>query len=54
MAEFCKRCFIDRLMDSRDQTLYKQEKITLVMSEDNDFCEECGKILPVVIRIVRK
>ena len=54
MAEFCKECFIEVLMDSRDQALYEQGNITLVVSKDNDFCERCGKVLPVVIKVARK
>jgi len=37
MAEFCRKCFISRLMPS------KYDIDHIVMSEDEDFCEGCMK-----------
>lgn len=45
MAEFCKACFISCLHPSRDEIDH------IVMSEDVDLCEGCGKVLPVVAYI---
>jgi len=46
MAEFCKECFL------RINKNYKEEQ--LVLSEDDDLCEVCGKFKPVVIEIKKK
>lgn len=42
MAEFCKRCFIDTWRPN------KYDSKHIVLTADNDFCESCGKIGPVV------
>ena len=54
MAEFCKQCFIEHIMNSREQALVEQEKITFVLSENNDLCEGCGEFLPVVIQVIEE
>ena len=45
MAEFCKECFIKHLLPDPMDIPY------LVMSKDDDLCEGCGKIAPVVLYI---
>lgn len=45
MAEFCKKCFVKMNKGS-----VKEEQ--LEMSKDNDFCESCGEVKPVVIGIL--
>lgn len=47
MAEFCRECFIRCLLPDPKDIPY------IVMSEDNDFCEGCGKVAPVVLYIDR-
>lgn len=45
MAEFCKRCFIQELCVPRDNIDH------IVMSNESDFCECCGKHEPIVLYI---
>lgn len=54
MAEFCKECFVNKLLNSKEQKLYKEGKIEIVESIDNDYCEGCGKIVPVVIEATKE
>lgn len=42
MAEFCKTCFVSSLQPSQDEIDH------IVMSEEEELCEGCGKVLPVV------
>ena len=42
MAEFCKECFIRNFHPT------EKEIKGIVLSEDNDYCEGCGEIKPVV------
>lgn len=46
MAEFCKECFMKMYGD------LKGKKI--IMSKDEDLCEDCSELKPVVIKIVYK
>lgn len=48
MAEFCRECFIRYLLPDPMDIPY------IVMSEDDDFCEGCGKISPVVLYIDKR
>lgn len=45
MAEYCKKCFIRINHPSQDEIKH------LVLSRENDFCEGCGKLMPVVLYI---
>ena len=45
MAEFCRECFIKYLLPDPMDIPY------LVMSQDKDFCEGCGKVVPVVLYV---
>lgn len=45
MAEFCKRCFIQELCVPGDNIDH------IVMSNESDFCECCGKHEPIVLYI---
>ena len=47
MAEFCRECFIKHLPSDPKDIPY------IVMSKDSDFCEGCGRVLPVVLYIQR-
>lgn len=47
MAEFCKKCFKEKLTVPSDNI----SDDMLVMSEENDYCEGCGKFGLVVITI---
>lgn len=49
MAEFCKECYVKELMLESDKKDYKSGKLKLEMSEDYDYCEECGKLKRYVI-----
>ena len=46
MAEFCLECFKSKLMTKREKETIKDEDI--IMFDDEDFCECCGKIKPLV------
>lgn len=45
MAEFCRKCFIESFYPS------KYEIDHIVMSEECDLCEGCGRYVPVVVYI---
>ena len=49
MSEFCKKCFVEKLLDTKSKMLFKKGKLKITLSEENDFCEGCGAISPVVI-----
>lgn len=44
MAEFCKECFINKLMSSKERKDYKNNKIEIIMSASYALCEGCGNI----------
>ena len=46
MAELCRKCFIKTWHQYYDDTSLLEEDI--VMSEDSELCEGCGKVLPYV------
>lgn len=48
MAEFCKKCFIKKLLTSSEREDYNNGKLKIVMLEGSDFCEGCGEVAPVV------
>ena len=54
MAEFCKKCFIDNLLNSSERMDYENGKLKLVMFEEPDFCEGCGEIVPVVNYVIKE
>ena len=54
MAEFCKKCFIEKLLTSYERRDYDDGKLSIVMYEDEDFCEGCGQIAPVVNYTIRE
>ena len=41
-------------MTSKEATLVEEGKIELIVSKDNDFCEGCGRMLPVVLQVIEK
>lgn len=47
MAEFCKDC----LLEMMDVDLKKNK---IILSDDDDICEGCGNIKPVVVEIISK
>ena len=51
MAEFCEKCFKENLMTSAEQRMVDAGKINLVLSDWDEFCEDCGQIGSVVIRV---
>lgn len=51
MSEWCKECFIDGLMTTKEQEKVEQGKITFVLTEFNDFCEGCSRMKPVVAEV---
>lgn len=42
MAEFCKKCFINKLLTSKEREDYKNNKIEIIMSDSYTLCESCG------------
>ncbi|MCI8404488.1 MAG: hypothetical protein HFE49_06260 [Clostridia bacterium] len=46
MTEFCKECFFKAYDTSSNWKI--------VLSKDLDFCEECGMMKPIVIKVVHK
>lgn len=54
MAEFCKKCFIDNILISSERAEYENGKLKIIMFEEDDFCEGCGKIAPVVNHIIKE
>ena len=54
MAEFCRECFVNNILDSKEQKLYEERKLEIIESTDDDYCEGCGKIVPVVIEVKKK
>ena len=48
MAEFCKECFINRILSSSEKEKYNKRHLKIVMFNEPDLCEGCGEILPVV------
>ena len=48
MAEFCKECFINNILNSSDKEKYDNGYLRIVMFNEPDLCEGCGEILPVV------
>lgn len=47
MAEFCKKCFKEKLTTSSDNI----SDNALIMSKENDYCESCGEFGPVVLAV---
>lgn len=56
MAEFCKKCFVEQMLTSAEQKEYKNGKLIVVTTADDDIdcCESCGAIGPVVDRVQYK
>lgn len=54
MAEFCKDCFINYLLDNKDRKAYENGKLKIKMSKETDLCEGCGKMKPVVVTVEKK
>lgn len=48
MAEFCKKCFVEKILNTSEQMDYYKGKLKIIMFEDSDFCEGCGEIAQVV------
>ena len=44
MAEFCRKCFVDKLMTSKERENYRNNKIEIIMSDLYTLCEGCGNI----------
>ena len=42
MADFCKKCFIEKLHPT------EKEIKSIVLSEEDGFCESCNEFKPVV------
>lgn len=49
MAEFCKKCFVENLLDSNERELYEDGKLVIIETTDKDLCEGCGEYKPVVV-----
>lgn len=54
MAEFCKECFMNKLLTSKERTKLEEKKIEIVMSNLFTLCEGCKKVDNFVERIVDK
>lgn len=54
MAEFCEKCFKQKLISSDEQKLIESGEIQVFVSDWDDLCEGCGKIVPVVIRVQKR
>ena len=54
MAEFCEKCFVEKLLNPTEQMLYDAHKIVIQLTEQPEFCEGCGEILPVVVSALPK
>ena len=48
MAFSCKECFIHTWLIVPEMKKYKDGKLRIIMTEDNDFCEGCCRVGPVV------
>lgn len=49
MAEFCRECFVNKLLSSEEQQRYKEGRLKIVLSKELDLCEGCGDIKQVVV-----
>lgn len=49
MAEFCKECFVKKLLSTKEQQRYKEGRLKINLSKEFDFCEGCGEIKCVVV-----
>ena len=49
MAEFCKECFMKKLITPQERNDYKIGKYKIIESNDNDICESCNQLKPYVI-----
>ena len=54
MAEFCRECFIDKLLTASERADYESGKLKIVMFETPDFCEGCQEIIPIVNYVIRE
>ena len=45
MAEFCKECF-----EKIEERKYNDDE--LIISKNDDFCERCCRIKPIVIAVI--
>lgn len=45
MAEFCRECFVEKLLPPQEEIDH------IVMSEENSFCEGCGAYGEVVYAV---
>lgn len=53
MADFCKKCFVEKLLTPAEQQEYKSGTLELKLSEEAYFCEGCSAIQPVVLQTVK-
>lgn len=55
MAEFCKKCFVEKMLNSAEKKEYKNGNLTIVTTaeDDVDYCEGCSTLGPVVDHIKR-
>ena len=42
MSEFCKECY-------KEIFAVSEEEEEIIMSEESELCERCGKTLPIVV-----
>lgn len=52
MAEYCKECFIKKILTTDENKEYEDGLIEIVETNFNDLCEGCGKFVPVVDYII--
>lgn len=52
MAEFCEKCFVEKLLTAKEQQRYKEGGLKITLSKELDFCEGCGKIKRVVVNYI--
>lgn len=52
MAEFCEKCFVDKLLPTKEQQRYKNGRLKITLSKELDLCEGCGEVKCVVVSYI--
>lgn len=48
MAEFCEKCFVEKLLTEKEQQRYKEGRLKITLSKELDLCEGCGEVRFIV------
>lgn len=49
MAEFCEKCFVEKLLTAKEQQRYKEGRLKITLSKELDLCEGCGEVKCIVV-----